>query len=76
MAVELSAGESLEPGRPQALFRADVFGRLNTYRTTTVTADASASLSIRPSETSRHYDARQLDGSAEAVVARHSASFA
>jgi Tol biopolymer transport system component len=40
MAVEVSPGESLEPGRPQALFRADVFGRLNTYRSHyTVTAD-------------------------------------
>lgn len=40
MAVEVSPGETLEPRRPQALFRADVFGRLNTYRSHyTVTAD-------------------------------------
>ena len=40
MAVQISLGETLEPGRPQPLFRADVFGRLNTYRSHyTVTAD-------------------------------------
>ena len=40
MAVQVTPGDTLEPGRPQPLFHADIFGRLSTYRSHyTVTAD-------------------------------------